>query len=74
MTLGVRADTVRGMDTTTNTNRLSTATLDDVLNRLAGTVARRVATTGETFEVATERVLVDFTAEWPQLAAAMVGR
>lgn len=60
------------MTTTENANQLDRSTLEDVLSRLAATVARRANDNGETFEEATRRVLVDFTAEWPELAAAMV--
>lgn len=53
---------------------LTAADEAEITNRLAGTVARRVATTGEDFATATTRVLSDFTAEWPTVAAAMVAR
>ncbi len=50
----------------------TTQTVERVLNQLAQVTARRVARTGETFEVATERVLTDFAAEWPELATRLV--
>ena len=53
---------------------MTTERTEQVINRIAGAVARRVARTGESFEQATEAVIRDFVAEWPVVAAAMVGR
>ena len=58
-------DYTKDMTTNTNTAR---ATADEVTDRLAATVARRVAETGESVEVAAARVLADFAAEWPTVA------
>lgn len=51
---------------------LTPAKLNEITSRLGATAARRATTTGEDLETASRRTLIDFTAEWPGLAAAML--